>query len=50
MIEFYLGEHAILNNVQTYMLRDPKQRAARARTICTSWSSRKSRARAATAC
>ena len=25
MIEFYLGEHAILNNVQTYMLRDPKQ-------------------------
>jgi uncharacterized circularly permuted ATP-grasp superfamily protein len=26
MIEFYLGEHAILNNVQTYMLRDPKQR------------------------
>ena len=23
MIEFYLGEHAILNNVQTYMLRDP---------------------------
>jgi uncharacterized circularly permuted ATP-grasp superfamily protein len=26
MIEFYLGEHAILNNVHTYMLRDPKQR------------------------
>ena len=26
MIEFYLGEHAILNNVYTYMLRDPKQR------------------------
>jgi uncharacterized circularly permuted ATP-grasp superfamily protein len=26
MIEFYLGEHAILNNVLTYMLRDPKQR------------------------
>jgi uncharacterized circularly permuted ATP-grasp superfamily protein len=26
MIEFYLGEHAILKNVQTYMLRDPKQR------------------------
>jgi uncharacterized circularly permuted ATP-grasp superfamily protein len=26
MIEFYLGEHAILNNVRTYMLRDPKQR------------------------
>jgi len=26
MIEFYLGEHAILNNVQTFMLRDPKQR------------------------
>jgi uncharacterized circularly permuted ATP-grasp superfamily protein len=26
MIEFYLGEHAILNNVQTWMLRDPKQR------------------------
>jgi uncharacterized circularly permuted ATP-grasp superfamily protein len=25
MIEFYLGEHAILKNVQTYMLRDPKQ-------------------------
>jgi uncharacterized circularly permuted ATP-grasp superfamily protein len=25
MIEFYLGEHAILSNVQTYMLRDPKQ-------------------------
>jgi uncharacterized circularly permuted ATP-grasp superfamily protein len=25
MIEFYLGEHAILNNVHTYMLRDPKQ-------------------------
>lgn len=25
MIEFYLGEHAILNNVQTYMLRDSKQ-------------------------
>ena len=25
MIEFYLGEHAILNNVQTFMLRDPKQ-------------------------
>jgi uncharacterized circularly permuted ATP-grasp superfamily protein len=22
MIEFYLGEHAILNNVITYMLRD----------------------------
>ena len=26
MIEFYLGEHAILNNVLTYMLRDLKQR------------------------
>jgi len=26
MIEFYLGEHAILNNVHTYMLREPKQR------------------------
>jgi uncharacterized circularly permuted ATP-grasp superfamily protein len=26
MIEFYLGEHGILNNVHTYMLRDPKQR------------------------
>jgi uncharacterized circularly permuted ATP-grasp superfamily protein len=26
MIEFYLGEHAILNNVHTYMLRDTKQR------------------------
>jgi uncharacterized circularly permuted ATP-grasp superfamily protein len=26
MIEFYLGEHAILNNVHTYMLRDAKQR------------------------
>jgi len=26
MIEFYLGEHAILDNVHTYMLRDPKQR------------------------
>ncbi|ODS01597.1 hypothetical protein AUC69_06310 [Methyloceanibacter superfactus] len=26
MIEFYLGEHAILNNVQTFMLRDPRQR------------------------
>jgi uncharacterized circularly permuted ATP-grasp superfamily protein len=26
MIEFYLGEHAILNNVHTYMLRDSKQR------------------------
>jgi uncharacterized circularly permuted ATP-grasp superfamily protein len=26
MIEFYLGEHAILQNVHTYMLRDPKQR------------------------
>ncbi|XSG83585.1 MAG: circularly permuted type 2 ATP-grasp protein [Methyloligella sp. ZOD6] len=26
MIEFYLGEHAILKNVQTWMLRDPKQR------------------------
>lgn len=26
MIEFYLGEHAILNNVHTYTLRDPKQR------------------------
>src|SRR6476660_4976895 len=26
MIEFYLGEHAILNNVLTYMLREPKQR------------------------
>jgi len=26
MGEFYLGEHAILNNVHTYMLRDPKQR------------------------
>ena len=26
MIEFYLGEHAILNNVRTFMLRDPKQR------------------------
>jgi uncharacterized circularly permuted ATP-grasp superfamily protein len=26
MIEFYLAEHAILNNVHTYMLRDPKQR------------------------
>jgi len=26
MIEFYLGEHTILNNVLTYMLRDPKQR------------------------
>jgi uncharacterized circularly permuted ATP-grasp superfamily protein len=26
MIEFYLGEHAILNNVTTYMLRDAKQR------------------------
>src|SRR6185436_3279865 len=26
MIEFYLGEHAILNNVLTHMLRDPKQR------------------------
>ena len=25
MIEFYLGEHAILNNVHTYQLRDPKQ-------------------------
>jgi len=25
MIEFYLGEHAILNNVHTYMLREPKQ-------------------------
>ncbi|MGB3022615.1 MAG: circularly permuted type 2 ATP-grasp protein [Methyloceanibacter sp.] len=25
MIEFYLGEHAILSNVQTYMLRDKKQ-------------------------
>lgn len=25
MIEFYLGEHAILNNVHTYVLRDPKQ-------------------------
>ncbi len=25
MIEFYLGEHAILKNVQTYQLRDPKQ-------------------------
>lgn len=25
MIEFYLGEHAILNNVQTYMLRDKNQ-------------------------
>src|SRR4029079_2917915 len=25
MIEFYLGEHALLNNVQTYMLRDKKQ-------------------------
>ncbi|MEG6508678.1 circularly permuted type 2 ATP-grasp protein [Methyloligella sp. 2.7D] len=26
MIEFYLGEHAILKNVQTYMLRDPSHR------------------------
>ena len=26
MIHFYLGEHAILNNVHTYMLRDPKHR------------------------
>jgi uncharacterized circularly permuted ATP-grasp superfamily protein len=26
MIEFYLGEHAILSNVHTYMLREPKQR------------------------
>jgi uncharacterized circularly permuted ATP-grasp superfamily protein len=26
MIEFYLGEHALLSNVHTYMLRDPKQR------------------------
>jgi uncharacterized circularly permuted ATP-grasp superfamily protein len=26
MIEFYLGEHALLNNVHTYMLRDPTQR------------------------
>jgi uncharacterized circularly permuted ATP-grasp superfamily protein len=26
MIEFYLGEDAILKNVHTYMLRDPKQR------------------------
>jgi uncharacterized circularly permuted ATP-grasp superfamily protein len=26
MIEFYLGEHAILNNVHTYTVRDPKQR------------------------
>jgi uncharacterized circularly permuted ATP-grasp superfamily protein len=26
MIEFYLGEHAILDNVHTYMLRDSKQR------------------------
>ncbi len=25
MIEFYLGEHAILSNVHTYMLRDKKQ-------------------------
>lgn len=25
MIEFYLGEHAILKNVHTYTLRDPKQ-------------------------
>jgi uncharacterized circularly permuted ATP-grasp superfamily protein len=26
MIEFYLGEHAILKNVQTWMLRDPRDR------------------------
>ncbi len=26
MIEFYLGEHPILDNVHTYMLRDPMQR------------------------
>ena len=50
MIQFYLGEEPILNNVPTYMLRDPTTVQLRARPTWTSWWSRRCTAPAATAC
>jgi uncharacterized circularly permuted ATP-grasp superfamily protein len=49
MIEFYLGEKPILNNVPTYQCRKPEDLAT-CSTTSPSWSSRKSTAPAATAC
>jgi uncharacterized circularly permuted ATP-grasp superfamily protein len=49
MIEFYLGEKPILNNVPTYMCRDPKELSYVLATW-VSWWSRRCTAPAATAC
>ena len=50
MIEFYLGERPILNNVPTYVCRDADGPRLRPRPPRASWSSRKCTAPAATAC
>ena len=50
MIEFYLGEKPILNNVPTYLCRDAEDLKLRARRTWTSWWSRRCTAPAATAC
>ena len=49
MIRYYLGEEPILDNVATYLLWDPDQRAE-SWTGSTSWSSSRSPRRVATGC
>ena len=50
MIRFYLAEEPILSNVPTFKCYVPEERDVRARRTCTSWSSRKCTAPAATGC
>ena len=50
MIRYYLAEEPILNNVPTFMCYKPPDPATTRSSTCPSWWSRRSTARAATAC
>ena len=50
IIRYYLGEEPILPNVETWQLSNDADRAATSSSTSTSWWSRRSASRAATAC